>query len=321
MLTLKAKMFEESKKSRAPSNIILQLLIFGAVFFVIALAEGLPSTIIASPKITAELIAEDYQSLPLDEQIELSTEITTKVMSDWTVSVPSLYFTVFGTILAFVYCRFIEQRSAGSMGIRRSKAVKHYLTGMAVGALLMSVITVLGLLAGAMKISIVNNFSIGIILLSFGGWLVQGMSEEFICRGYLMNSVGGKHSPVLALTISSLIFACLHLANDGINLLAFFNLALFGAFAGLYMICFDDIWGACAIHSVWNFTQGNIYGISVSGTGNSESFLRTSAASSNIYLTGGTFGIEGSIFTTIVLLAGSAVILFMINKKNKSSCE
>ena len=27
----------------------------------------------------------------------------------------------------------------------------------------------------------------------------------------------------------------------------------------------NSIWGICAIHSMWNFAQGNIFGISVSG--------------------------------------------------------
>lgn len=204
------------------------------------------------------------------------------------------------------------------MGIRKNKAVQHYLQGMLTGLILMSAAVGLSALTGASKISAVSDIHAGIILVYFLGWLVQGMSEEFIFRGYLMNTVGGKHSAAAALAVSSVAFACAHLSNTGISLLAFANLVLFAVFAGLYMICFDDIWGACAIHSIWNFTQGNIFGISVSGTGESSSLLKTAAASSRDWLTGGDFGIEGSIFTTIVLAAASVIIIIKIRKTNSS---
>ena len=129
-----------------------------------------------------------------------------------------------------------------------------------------------------------------------------------------MTTVGGYHNPLLAIGISSAAFGLAHSANPGINPLAMLNLILFGVFAALYIILFDDIWGACAIHSVWNFTQGNVYGISVSGSGNTESIFRTTAQSSHSFLTGGKFGIEGSIFTTLVLAAGISLLFLKIKK-------
>jgi len=155
------------------------------------------------------------------------------------------------------------------------------------------------------------------IALYFGGFLVQGMSEEFIFRGYLMNSVGGKHSAALAVGISALAFGLAHAANPGFNALALLNLVLFAVFASLYMLNSDNIWGVCAIHSIWNFMQGNFYGISVSGAVNADSFFITSAKSSHGFLTGGEFGIEGSIFTTLVLTAAIAAVLYAMIKNKR----
>ena len=81
------------------------------------------------------------------------------------------------------------------------------------------------------------------------------------------------------------------------------------------MILTDDIWGGCAIHSIWNCTQGNLYGISVSGTNEMESVMKTVAASDSKILTGGDFGIEGSIFTTIVLVTATAIVYLLMKKK------
>lgn len=312
MQKLRPKMFAEAESSRAPSNIVLQILIFIAVFIVIALAEGIGTSIFALPAMISELMKNGEATVNFQQ----SYETASSVMSDWKIMTAMLFCTVFGTILSIVYCRFIEKRSLGSMGMRKSKAVRHYLQGMLTGLILMSAAVGLSALTGAAKISIVSDINAGIILAYFLGWLVQGMSEEFIFRGYLMNTVGGKHSAAAALAVSSVAFACAHLSNSGISLLAFANLVLFAVFAGLYMICFDDIWGACAIHSIWNFTQGNVFGISVSGTGNAASFLRTAAASKNDWLTGGSFGIEGSIFTTIVLAAATVIIIIRIKKSD-----
>jgi len=129
-----------------------------------------------------------------------------------------------------------------------------------------------------------------------------------------MNTIGGRHNPYVAIGVSAVAFSLAHFLNPGYNILVFINLTMFGVFASLYMIAFDDIWGACAIHSVWNFLQGSFYGISVSGTGSVESIFRTTAKSSSVILTGGKFGIEGSIFTTIVLVAGISVIWLRLLK-------
>jgi membrane protease YdiL (CAAX protease family) len=132
-----------------------------------------------------------------------------------------------------------------------------------------------------------------------------------------MNTIGGKISAVPAILISSVAFSIAHAANNGVNFLSFFNIALFGTFAGLYMIAYDDIWGACAIHSMWNFFQGNFYGISVSGTDVADSVFILNHSSDNVILTGGDFGIEGSIFTTAVLMLAALCVIIKNFKTKK----
>ena len=134
-----------------------------------------------------------------------------------------------------------------------------------------------------------------------------------------MTTIGGSHKTWLAVLISAAAFSLAHAGNPGFGVFSAFNLALFGVFAAMYIIAFDDIWGISAIHSIWNFTQGSLWGISVSGTGGVESIFRTSAKSSISFLTGGEFGIEGSIFTTIVLGAGIYVLWRKIAKQSSAS--
>ena len=315
MLKLKPKMFDESSKSHASKNLGVQICLFIAVFLVIYLLESIIPTIIAS-KPMDEVIKErglnkTRSQLSFRERYDIAAEVCARPK----IMIPTLFSMGLGIILSIVYVRFFEVRYVRSMGCRKEKAGRHYLVGLGIGAVMMSAITALTLISGANTISRCSGVDYGIIVLFLMGFLVQGMSEEFIFRGYFMTSLGGSHSPYIAILVSSLFFGLAHSANQGISPLAMFNLVLYGVFAAVYIIHFDNIWGACGIHSIWNFTQGNVYGISVSGNNSTESIFQTTSNSSNDILTGGKFGIEGSIFTTLVLMTGIAIVLFLQYKK------
>lgn len=307
-------LFSDSSKARTPSNLALQILIFFAVFIVIYLAQSIFASFFVLPEMFRAMdkagVFDNAASFGYNEIYDIAMSVS---MQD-NVLIPTLYATVFGIILSIVHCRFIEKRSLSSMGFRPKKIIPRYFEGLLAGIALMSAITGISVLTGVNSICIEDDINAGIILLYFSGFFIQGASEEIIFRGYLMNSVGGKHSVFTALAVSSIAFALAHIANPGITLLAFLNLVLFAVFAGLYIICFDDIWGACAIHSIWNFTQGNIFGISVSGTGSTPSIFRTTAESDIAWLTGGNFGIEGSIITTVVLIAASLLVVVRMKR-------
>jgi membrane protease YdiL (CAAX protease family) len=148
------------------------------------------------------------------------------------------------------------------------------------------------------------------------GFLLQGLSEELLCRGYFMVSLAARQRLIVAVVVSSLAFAALHLANASVLdvPLALPNLFLFGVFTGVYMLKRGSIWGVCAIHSLWNFAQGNIFGIKVSGSTQLPSLLQVSAPNDtwqSTLINGGNFGLEGGIAVTIVLGIAIAVTLLL----------
>ena len=118
-----------------------------------------------------------------------------------------------------------------------------------------------------------------------------------------------------AVAVSSMMFAFLHASNSGVSILAFINLALFGVFASLYMLRMGNIWGVCAIHSVWNFTQGNFYGCLVSGINTNNSILSTDINIDRAVTNGGMFGPEGGVVATIVLLVAIMLVVYIPERK------
>ena len=113
---------------------------------------------------------------------------------------------------------------------------------------------------------------------------------------------------------NSALFALLHAANVGISWLAFLNLLLFGLFASVYMVRRGNIWGICAIHTMWNFAQGNIFGLQVSGMNPTASIFSFVGDDSKSWINGGSFGPEGGICVTLVLLISILILLPMKNK-------
>ena len=247
-------------------------------------------------------------------------EIMDTVMTVMTTMPPwltllSLFATVITIITVFIYCTKIERRRLFTLGFMKKGAVTEYLIGLLIGFVLFGGAYGIILLTGQAKLVGFNvHFSIGSFLLFFLGFMIQGMSEEVLVRGYYFISAGIKNLP-LALFASSAIFALLHIFNPGISLLALLNLFLFGVFAALYFLRRGSIWGIGAIHTIWNFAQGNVFGCSVSGTGNGTSIFETSYVEGSTLFNGGAFGPEGGLGVTIVLTIGIVILLFMKNRK------
>ena len=298
------EMFKEAECGRC-KNIIIQILLFFAVFIVSNTLQSILPTIIMMvdmvkeiSKIGVEQLNEnDFQAI-MDAIMELqSTRLYLLVM---------LFVTIFGIITPIIFCKFIEKRPLTSMGFKKKNAVRDYLVGLVIGFLMFSAVILINVLTGAMTIEGFSEnlgpVSILFVVIFFIAFVIQGASEEIMTRGYFMTSLGSKHNMFLALMISSGMFGLFHLGNPGFTFLGFVNIIVVGAFFGLYIICFDNIWGACALHTMWNFVQGNFYGVKVSGLTMSDSILTTSIDEEMKIINGGSFGAEGGIATTIVLL-------------------
>ena len=54
----------------------------------------------------------------------------------------------------------------------------------------------------------------------------------------------------------------------------------------------DSIWGISAIHTTWNFAQGNIFGIKVSGINAQVSLFSFKSSEAGKIINGGSFGLE-----------------------------
>lgn len=250
------------------------------------------------------------------------TELMLKVVpqNDWTMNLIELSGFIFITILAIVSAHFIQKISWEKLGFKRRGAVKDFLKGWVVGALILIVCVVIMMLLGAVEITGIQINSR--IILQFiplvAAWSIQANAEEVFTRGWIFGTIGRKINILAGIIISSAIFTAMHLENEGIALLPLLDLSLFGVFAALYMIKTDNIWAVSGFHAAWNCFQGNVFAFPVSGSTTGDAFIQVTVHGSG-WLTGGGFGVEGSIVSIlvqVVLITWLCYDLFIKNKIN-----
>ncbi len=228
----------------------------------------------------------------------------------------AVLFGTIGTItVVLFYCLKFEGRRLFTLGICREGCVFEYLIGYLFGTAAITASAAIILATGnGVWHGLYRGASTAYIFLYFAGYLVQGFSEELLLRGFLLVSLSKNCSGTAAVFGSATAFALLHLGNNNVSPLALFNIFLFGVFAAICFLKRGSIWMISAFHSAWNFVQGNILGMSVSGGAASETVFGIELTGAD-WLSGGAFGAEGSIFTTSVLSV--CVLLTVISKQKR----
>lgn len=132
------------------------------------------------------------------------------------------------------------------------------------------------------------------------------LHEELVFRGYPFQKLRTLHRP-FAIGGTSLLFAGMHVGNHGITVVAFLNLVLAGVLLALAWERYGRLWFPIGLHFAWNLLCGPVLGYDVSGYVPASSLFATGGSGAD-WLTGGTFGIEGSAWIALVEIVGIAVL-------------
>lgn len=224
--------------------------------------------------------------------------------------------------LLWAWLRWFEKRPFWTLGFEAPGALMKYARGFLVGGVMFAFsVGGMGLLGFVGQESDpLGRFgltALGGVLIILPGWMVQGAAEEVLLRGWLMNVIGARYRPWWGVLISSLLFAVLHGLNPGIGPLPLINLFLFGLFAALYALWEESLWGICAQHTAWNWVQGNVFGMHVSGGADTGPLLLDFQETGPDLITGGAFGPEGGLVVTAVLMIGIAILVVLTLRRRR----
>lgn len=197
------------------------------------------------------------------------------------------------------------------MAFHKNGFIKRYLLGFLAGFATFAAIFLVATALNGFSITFVwKNSYIGWLALFLIGYMIQGMTEEILCRGYLQGRLESRFTPFTAMMVNSIFFSLLHGYNDGVTLLALLNLFLFGILVSVARYYLNDLWGIGAFHSAWNFAQGPFFGVAVSGMSNQALVLNAHPEKNMQLINGGSFGIEASL--TYFVIFGTCLLGFIL---------
>lgn len=235
------------------------------------------------------------------------------------IQLTALFMTTMTVIAFLLASRKYYGRSFRSLGLIRHHALRQYLLGLVIGFVMITGAAGIALATGALEYKGLQDVSlivIGAYLLAF---IIQGFSEELVMRGFFMNAYAARKGMFAAIIVNSVVFAMLHLGNDGVSVLAMINLILAGIVFSLMAAYFDNIIVCSAAHSMWNFAQGNLFGVLVSGIYLPSTVMRFQNVPGMDWLSGGAFGLEGGIAVTVIEILSILLLCYVHAKKEKHS--
>lgn len=185
--------------------------------------------------------------------------------------------------------------------LRFPGAARNLALGLLTGFLLFTAVVSIAAAAGAYRITTCCSTNHLLIDLLDAG-ILAAVLEELLFRGILFRWIEQFAGSWAALAITAALFGLAHRANPNATWFSSFSIAMEAGvlLAGAYMLT-RSLWLPMGLHAAWNFTQGYLFGVPVSGQ--PEQGMVTARLSGPTLLSGGPFGLEASVIAVVLATA------------------
>jgi membrane protease YdiL (CAAX protease family) len=138
--------------------------------------------------------------------------------------------------------------------------------------------------------------------------IVPAFVEVILFRGILFRFLEQFGGSWFALALTSALFGLGHIVNPNASAFSSFAIAVEAGvlLGGAYMLT-RSLWAPIGLHAAWNFTQGYIYDVPVSGI-DQQGMVQAKLSGPEL-LSGGLFGLEASI---IALACATAAGIWLV---------
>ncbi len=211
-----------------------------------------------------------------------------------------------------LYVKLIERRQLTELAWR--DCARQLATGFIFGAVLFCVIVAVIALFGGYTITGWNAASL--MLPSLFSFFFVALLEELVSRAIVFRIVEASLGSWLALLISAILFGAAHISNPSASWFSSLAIAVeAGLLLGAAFMLTRNLGFCIGIHWAWNFVQGGVFSISVSGEKN-EGWIQ-SASQGSVWLTGGEFGAEASLAALVLATSAGLMILMLAIKRGQ----
>ncbi len=228
----------------------------------------------------------------------------------------TLILVVSGFLLLLTTVDQVDEYVLRAMGIGRSPGwLRQAGAGVATGAGLI-VIAVIWIVATGHIREISFSFTLHTAALGALELFIlatAAMGEELMFRGYPFHRLLETVPKAPAVVIMSVLFAAAHADNPHASKLAMVNTFAIAVLLSVAYLRTGALWMSWGIHFAWNTVLGLGFGLPVSGLSEFAVIVRTQAQGPR-WVTGGDYGIEGSVVGTIVILLGFVPMVLLTRR-------
>ena len=256
----------------------------------------------------------------VDMADQAAVEALFDVSFDSPVMLTLTAFQVLGSFCAlWLATKFIDRKPLMSIGLSIKDKANEMLVGLGFALAFIGGLFLLLWLLGAITITGYVGFKPGVFFVSMMLFLAA-FDEELIFRGYILNSMMDSSSRWVALAGSSAIFALMHAGNPSVwsNWVPMTELFAAGFILGISYTFTKNLWFPTFFHFGWNFFQG-LFGFEISGINVDSWKMISHENTGNVpdIISGGAFGIEGSVITLSCTIICTYFIFKYYNELDK----
>jgi uncharacterized protein len=192
------------------------------------------------------------------------------------------------------YVRRFEQRNAIESSLHG--AAPDLLRGLGIGAALSCAVAGALAAAGALEVTGSANWNAAIKPLSEQAMVA--ILEELLFRAVLFRIVEARWGTLTSLLVNVPLFALAHLPNEHITALAVLNTGVASLGLCAAWLLTRSLWLPVGVHFAWNYLFDGVLGVPVSGHA-ARGWLQVQMSGPE-WLSGGAYGVEGSLATLVV---------------------
>jgi membrane protease YdiL (CAAX protease family) len=230
--------------------------------------------------------------------------------SDLVSGVTVLLAAIFGVVVAR---RLVAAPSFGQLGCTALNGHRaELLLGIVLGPLAFGTVLALGVFMNRTRIAPGGLDPAALLVVGLTLACVAA-GEELMMRGVVLQQVTRGWGARAGVIVSSLLFTLLHLPNlfttevrPLVGAIALAVLLLLGIVLGLGALLTRSLWLPIALHGSWNFAQGPLFGLAISGHP-SNGLLQLDLTGAD-WVTGGSFGPEGGLVGLLAVALCGAVL-------------
>ncbi len=237
------------------------------------------------------------------------------------ISIPFAISTVVAVGMGWLCLRLFESLPVKALGVSFTGGwFAHLVGGLLIGTLAIGSAVLIALMGRGLELHVnilSSSSAIWTTLLVTAAVLAIGAaSEETLFRGYFLQTLARGPVKWFAVVLTAALFALPHYGNPDASLFSMANTFLAGVWFAVAYLKTRDIWFPFGIHFIWNWLQGPVLGISVSGiSGFSSDPVLRATDHGPAWLTGGTYGIEGGLACTIAIAISIGLVYFLPGPK------